>query len=96
MRREDAKHPVADQKVPIDRAARLIPPNGEVDRTSGENGEAGEDRIAEPPAMITDAGAEDHAAAGRFAQIGPLIGMPFDAAAGIHLLQAGDVGVDLL
>ena len=55
---------------------------------------AGENGVAEPPAPITDAGAEDDLAPGRFTEIGPLIGMPLDAAAGIHFLQAGDVGID--
>jgi hypothetical protein len=40
MRRYDAEHPIADQKVCVDRAARLVAGNTKLDRTGSEHREA--------------------------------------------------------
>ena len=47
MRGDDAQHPVIDQQIGIDRAARLVFGDGEIDRPGGKYREPGQDRIAE-------------------------------------------------
>src|SRR6516162_3533856 len=95
MRRNDAQSAIAKLHVGVDRTTRLVISYAQIERAGRKHRKPGEYRIAEPPAMIVHAGAENHAAAGCFTQISPLIGRSSDARAGIHLLQACNVGIDL-
>ena len=94
MRRNDAQYPITEEKVGVDRSARFIAGDGEVDRARGQHWKAGQDRVAKAPIFDVDPGAEDDPTPGRLAQIGPLIGMPPGAAASTDFLQAGDIGID--
>src|SRR6516225_4050223 len=94
MRRDDAQHPIAEQEIGVDRAAGFPAADSEIDRPGGQHRKTGENGVAEPPALVTDAGPEDDPTPGRLAQISPLIGMPPSAAPGIDFLKTGDVRVD--
>ena len=94
MRRDDAQHPIAEQKIGVDRAAGFPAADSEIDRAGGQHRKAGENGVAETPALVTDAGSEDDPTPGRLTEISPLIGMPSGAAPGINFLKAGDVRVD--
>src|SRR5436309_557143 len=94
MRRDHAQYPVAEQEIGVDRAARFPAPDTEIDRARGQHRKAGENGIAETPALVTDAGSEDNPGSGRLTEISPLIRMPPGAAPGVDFLQAGDIRVD--
>ena len=90
-----AKHVIADQNIGIDRAARLVAGDGKINRARREHRKAGQNRVAESPAMSADAGTGDDLATRGLAEISPLVRIVIDASAGVYLLQASDVCGDL-
>ena len=93
---EHAQDPIADDQIGVERRARLVIRNREVDRAGGGDREAGQDRVGEAPAMLLGPGPEDHPATRRLGEISRLIGVEPGSAADADLLQTGDVGIDFV
>jgi hypothetical protein len=95
MGRNDPQHSFADQNIRINRSARFVAGNCQIDRPRCKHRKPGQDRVAEPAARLADANAYNDPAAGGCSKISPLVGVPFVPAGGLHLLQARNVGIDL-
>ena len=95
MSGDDAQHPVANQEIGIDRAARLVARNAQIDCSRAEYRKPRQNCVAETPEPLAKAYAGDDATPGDLAKVSPLIVMPVAPAAGGDLLQAGNVSIDL-